>query len=147
MHCAGTALREAAAEVGIVEAQVATQRIKQRHLGLRVHGYALTVDGELVLRHCSSSSGNFQDDLTLAVRRFYRGVSLVCFLELKAPCKLRLESTLDHPVEDFGQPLARSLDGRPLHSHARWNRMRREGRGRKRDQYAAGLQRLQRLQM
>src|SRR6266850_602273 len=46
MHRAGAALREPAAEMRIVQAELAAQRIEQRHLGLRVHRNALAVHGE-----------------------------------------------------------------------------------------------------
>src|SRR3989442_11159094 len=53
MHGAGAALREPAAEVRIVQAEIVAQRIEQRHLGLRVHRNALAVHGEPVRRHAS----------------------------------------------------------------------------------------------
>jgi hypothetical protein len=47
-------LREAAAEVGIVETEIDAQGVQQGHLGLGVDGNALGVDGESEARHGSS---------------------------------------------------------------------------------------------
>src|SRR5712664_249718 len=52
---AGPALRQAAAEVRIVHAEIVAQRVQQRHLGLGVHLHALAVDREVEARHVSSS--------------------------------------------------------------------------------------------
>src|SRR5256885_6604134 len=54
VHGTGAALREAAAEVGIVETEIVAQGIQQRHLGLGVDGDAPAVDGESEARHGSS---------------------------------------------------------------------------------------------
>src|SRR6266850_3360817 len=51
MHGAGAALREPAAEVRVVQAEIVAQRIEQRHLGLRVHRNALAVHGEPIRGH------------------------------------------------------------------------------------------------
>src|SRR5690349_20748766 len=89
----------------------------------------------------SSSSGNFQDDLTLAMRRFDGGIGLVCRLQMKAPRKLRPQPTLDHPIEDLRKTLAGRLDHGPLDAYVRARRVRRyRGRG-KCYQHAVRLQR------
>src|SRR6266404_4839924 len=54
LHGASSALREPAAEVGIVEAEIVAQGVQQGHLGLGVDGNALAVDGESEARHGSS---------------------------------------------------------------------------------------------
>src|SRR5262249_5303603 len=46
MHCAGAALREAAAEMRIVETEIVAQSIKQRHLRIGVNRMRLAVDIE-----------------------------------------------------------------------------------------------------
>src|SRR5258705_13982201 len=94
-----------------------------------------------------SSSGNVENDLTLAVRGFHGGVRLIRFLEMKAPRKLRPQPPFDYPVEDLGQALSRRLDGRPLHPYPRRDGVRRHRGGRKRDQHAARLERLQGAQV
>ena len=46
MHGAGAALREPAAEMRIVEADVVAQRVEQRHVGIGIDGVRLAVDGQ-----------------------------------------------------------------------------------------------------
>src|SRR2546430_605818 len=55
MHRAGAALREAAAEMGVVKADVVTQRVKQRHvrIGIDRMVFAVDVEGEF-LGHMNS---------------------------------------------------------------------------------------------
>src|SRR5207237_8555769 len=53
VHGASTALREPAAEVRVVQAELAAQCVEQRHLGLRLDGNTLAVDGETDHRHGS----------------------------------------------------------------------------------------------
>src|SRR5947208_4730888 len=54
VYGASAALREAAAEVGIIETEIVAQGVKQRHLRLGVDGNALAVDGGLEAGHVSS---------------------------------------------------------------------------------------------
>src|SRR5256712_3199967 len=54
VHGTSTALREAAAEVGIIKTEVVAQGVQQGHLGLGIDGNALAVDGESEARHSSS---------------------------------------------------------------------------------------------
>src|ERR1043165_9240191 len=83
----------------------------------------------------SSSSGNFQDDLTLAVRRFDGGIGIVCRLQLKASRNLRPQATLDHPIEDLREALAARLDHRPFDADVGARCMRRyRGRGKRSQQ-------------
>src|SRR5262245_8457300 len=51
MHGAGAALRKAAAEMRIVEAEVVAQRIEQRHIGIGVDRVDLAVDVEVYASH------------------------------------------------------------------------------------------------
>src|SRR3954464_7675692 len=57
MHGAGAALREPAAEMRIVEAEIVAQRVQQRHLGLGVYRNALAVDGHSKCSHCGFLRG------------------------------------------------------------------------------------------
>src|SRR5437016_9333906 len=91
-----------------------------------------------------SSSGNVEDDLTPAVRRFDSGVCLVRLLEMKAPRKLRSQPTFDHPVEDLRQALARCLDRGSFDPYPCWNRMRRHWRRGKGYHHPTRLERLKR---
>src|SRR5438876_7985472 len=54
VHGASSALREAAAEVGVVETEIVAQGVQQRHLRLGVDGNAPAVDGELEAGHVYS---------------------------------------------------------------------------------------------
>src|SRR5882762_8554087 len=54
VHGASAALREAAAEVGIIKTEIVAQGVQQGHLGLGADGNALAVDGESEARHGSS---------------------------------------------------------------------------------------------
>ena len=47
MHRAGTALREPAAEMRIVEPEIVAQRIEQRHVGIGIDRVDLAVDVEV----------------------------------------------------------------------------------------------------
>src|SRR6185369_1469222 len=55
VHGAGAALRQTAAEMRVVEAEIVAQRVKQRHLGLGVHRNALAVDGHPECGHVGFS--------------------------------------------------------------------------------------------
>src|SRR2546426_8170395 len=54
VHGTSAALREAAAEVGIIRTEIGAQGVQQRHLGRGGVGDAVAVDGESEARHSSS---------------------------------------------------------------------------------------------
>jgi hypothetical protein len=55
MHGAGAALREAAAEMRIVEPEIVAQRVEQRHVGIGVDRLDLAVHVEIYSSHgCGS---------------------------------------------------------------------------------------------
>src|SRR5262245_165334 len=58
MHGTGTALREPAAEMGVVELEIVAQGVQERHVRLGVDRYRLAVDNELDGRHACSSWGD-----------------------------------------------------------------------------------------
>src|SRR5580700_10176941 len=57
MHGAGAALGKPAAEMRIVQAEIVTQRVEQRHVVVRLYGAHLSIDVEgIFLGHCPASS-------------------------------------------------------------------------------------------
>src|SRR5439155_20960029 len=120
MHGASSALREAAAEVGVVETQSVAQGVQQRHLGLGVDGNAPAVDGEAEARHSSlygrlpeCKLSDFGDGEARVLRSYirptvqgglpcgldgFRNRHLISFASSKLKERYRFESIPGHPV-------------------------------------------------
>src|SRR5580704_5966695 len=57
MHGAGAALGEPTTKMRIVQAEIVTQRVEQRHVVVRLYGAHLSIDVEgILLGHCPASS-------------------------------------------------------------------------------------------